>query len=149
MLTAFVLCVIYIYFMSIFAEYVAWGLIFLTQIGFLALTAGSFYFYAFGNSETKSVALLVGIIGAILSLLFCLALYCGWSQLKLAIEIVNCSADFLAATKRMLGVPILYYVFLFLFFLFWLGCVISVECMGKIVPDPDTIAGYVPLKKTI
>jgi len=87
--------------------------------------------------------LIVGIVGAIFSLLFCLALWCGWNQLKLAIEIVNCSADFLAATKRLLSVPILYYLVLFCFFLFWLACVISVMCMGKIDAHPHGIL-YVP-----
>lgn len=148
MFTALILCIIYIYFMSIFAEYVAWGLIFLTQLAFLVLTAGSFYLFAAGDDDSKNLALVVGICGAILSLLFCLAIYCGWNSLKLAIEIVNCSADFLAQTKRLLAVPILYYVFLFLFFLYWLACIISVMSMGRIVPQPDGLV-YVPLQKDI
>lgn len=45
MLTAFVLCVIYIYFMSVFAEYVAWGLVFLTQLSFIVLAAGGFFMF--------------------------------------------------------------------------------------------------------
>jgi len=44
MLSAFLLCIIYIYFMSIFAEYVAWGIIFLTQIGLTALAIGCLYY---------------------------------------------------------------------------------------------------------
>jgi len=149
MATAFLLCLIYIYFMSIFAEYVAWGLIALTQIGFIVLTIGSFYFFATTDGDNKYGALVGGIIGAILSLLFCIMLWCGWSQLKLAIEIVNCSADFLAQTKRMLAVPLLYYVFLFFFFSFWLSCVISVMSMGKISPDTNDTVTYYPLKKDI
>lgn len=148
--TAFLLCIIYIYFMSIFAEYVAWGIIFLTQFGFIALTAGSFYYYTTVSDDgQKSLAILLGIIGAILSILFCLALWCGWHQLRLAIEIVNASADFLAQTKRVLAVPVLYYVFLLMFFLFYMSCNISVRSMGKIEPNPDGGLAYIPLKRKV
>jgi len=67
-----------------------------------------------------------------MAIIFCFAVYCGWRQLKISIEIINCSADFLAATKRLTLVPFLYFVFMLLFFLFWLASVISVESMGKI-----------------
>ena len=42
MATAFILCILYIYLMSIFAEYLAWGIVIITQIGLIAVTAGSF-----------------------------------------------------------------------------------------------------------
>lgn len=45
MFTALVLSILYIYFLSIFAEYVAWGLIFFIQAGLIALSIGSFYYY--------------------------------------------------------------------------------------------------------
>lgn len=151
MATAFILCIIYIYFMSIFAEYVAWALVFITQIGFFVIGVGSLYYYATAEegNKKKGAALLFGICGTILSLLFSIALYCGWSQLKLAIEIVNCSADFLAQTKRVLFVPIVYYVFFFIFFLFWISCIISVESMGRIVPNPGNKVLYIPLDKDV
>ena len=78
-------------------------------------------------------------------------IYCGWSQLKLSIEIVNCSADFLANTKRLLGVPVAYYSILFLFFMFWVACMISVESMGEVIPDPsNTIySPYYPNKREV
>lgn len=69
--------------------------------------------------------------------------------MKLSIEIVNSSADFLAHTKRLLFVPVAYYSVLFLFFLFWLACMISVESMGKITPDGEDNKLYVPLKKHV
>lgn len=55
----------------------------------------------------------------------------------------------MAATKRLLGVPILYYVILFMFFLFWIGCVICVESMGDIVPNPGDSVVYIPLDKDV
>lgn len=68
-----------------------------------------------------------------MAIIFCFAIYCGWKQLKISIEIINCSADFLAVTKRLIAVPFIYFVFMFLFFLFWLAAMISVESMGNIV----------------
>lgn len=46
MLSALVLSMIYIYFLSIFAEYVAWGIIILTEVAFIALTFLGIYIYA-------------------------------------------------------------------------------------------------------
>lgn len=65
-------------------------------------------------------------------MVFAIALYCGWKQLTLAVEVINCSADFLTETKRLIGVPILYYLMIFIFFLFWVTAMICVESMGNI-----------------
>lgn len=51
MATSLVLAIIYIYLMSIFAEYVAWGLVFLIQIGFILMALGGFYFYTQKTGE--------------------------------------------------------------------------------------------------
>lgn len=151
MLSALFLCIIYIYFMSIFAEYVAWGIIAVTQITFVVMAFGSFY-YMFSSdvsSEAKKAAVVGAIIFSLLSVCFCMCLYCFWSSLKIAIEIINCSADFLAATKRVLFTPIIYYVIMFGFIMFWLGCVISVESMGKIKAAPKEGKLYIPFQKKI
>lgn len=65
----------------------------------------------------------------------------------MSIEIINTSADFLASTKRLLIVPFIYYAMMFLFFMFWLGAIISVESLGKISPDMNP--PYYPLKKKV
>jgi hypothetical protein len=45
MATSLLLAIIYIYLMSLFAEYVAWGLIVLVQIGLILMGVAGFYFY--------------------------------------------------------------------------------------------------------
>jgi len=45
MALAFVWSVLYIYLMSIFAEYIAWGIIGLTQIGLIGMTIAAFAYY--------------------------------------------------------------------------------------------------------
>jgi len=52
----------------------------------------------------------------------------------------------LTETKRLIGVPILYYLAMFLFFLFWLSAMICVESMGDIQPNTED---PIPLTKTI
>lgn len=136
--------------MSIAAEYLAWALVFLTQVGFIVLAVGGFYIHQTAtNPDSKTQGLTFGIVFAILGLLFAIALWCGYDQLKIAIEMINASADFLAQTKRIFIVPFLYNLILILFIFFWLACIISVNCTGDINPDPDTIGGYVPFKKSI
>lgn len=150
-ITALVLCIIYIYFMSIFAEYLAWGIIILTELCFIFLAGGGFYYYTAGDvdANTKSTALIIGLVFALVAVIFSVCIWCGWTSLKLAIEMVNASADFLAQTKRVFIVPFLYYIFLSLFFIFWIACVVSVNCMGKITPDPGSPSSYIPFLKEL
>ena len=156
-LTSLILAIIYIYLMSLLAEYVAWALIFLVQIGLILLAVGGVVYYTQATSENKgTTSLVVGIISAIFAMIFAVAVYCGWNQLKMSIEIINCSADFLASTKRLIGVPFIYFIFIFLFFMFWMASMISVESMGNIRASTDPAFNgefnehkYLPLDKKI
>lgn len=51
--TSLLLAIIYIYLMSLIAEYVAWGLIFLVQIGLILACAGGLYSYTQYTGEDK------------------------------------------------------------------------------------------------
>jgi len=152
LLSAFVLCIIYIYFLSIFAEYVAWGIIFLTQALLVAFSLGSFYMWTtYEDEQMKTGALVGGIVFAILAALFLLAICCGWKQLKAAIKIIDATADYLSATKRVFGVPLIYYIVMVAYFLFWLACFTAAMSCGKITPKPDnsTAGQWTPFKKSI
>jgi hypothetical protein len=151
MFLAFIWSILYIYLMSIFAEYIAWGIIAITQIGLIGLTVASLGYYATSESKAKKMALVVGICGAILSLLFCVAVYCGWDSLKNAIDVIDASADFLAKTKRIIGVPFVYFVIMVFYFFFWIGCIICVYSMGTIKPNLDKREGgaYIPQWKDV
>jgi hypothetical protein len=84
--------------MSIFAEYLAWAIVILTLVGFMVMGAGGFYYYTSvdASSSKKSMAIMMGFLCTILAIVFSVLLWCGWSHVKLAIEMVNASADFLA-----------------------------------------------------
>ena len=151
--TALAISIIYIYLLSLFAEYLAWALIFVVQIGFIVMAGAGFYTYVSAASANKTdksrVGLVFGIVFSIVALLFALAVYCGWNRLKIAIEIIDVSADFLAGTKRLMAVPFMYYIILIVFFLFWLASVFSVYSLATITPDPDMGSTYIPLEKKI
>lgn len=77
--------------MSFFAQYVAWGIIFLTQLSFIVLALASFYYIttvdgdAEDASTKKGIAGVIGIVFGILACIFALIIYCKWDDLKLAI----------------------------------------------------------------
>ena len=137
MFLAFVWAILYIYLMSAFAEYIAWGIIGLTMLGLIGITIASFGYYATTKTEAKNIALAVGLCGALASIVFCICLKCGWSSLHNAIDVIDASADFLAKTKRIIGVPFIYFLVLVFFFFFWIGCIICVYSMGTIKPNLD------------
>lgn len=135
MFLAFVWAILYIYLMSFFAEYIAWGIIGLTLLSLVGITIASFGYYATTKDDTKNLALAVGLCGALLSLIFCICLKCGWSSLHNAIDVIDASADFLAKTKRIIGVPFVYFIVMVFYFFFWIGCIICVYSMGTIKPN--------------
>lgn len=54
--------------------------------------------------------LIIGCFLGLFSLLFALMIYCGYNQLKTAIDVIDAAADFLAKTKRIIAVPIIYFI---------------------------------------
>lgn len=60
---------------------------------------------------------------------------CGYKSLKLAIDVIDASADFLRDTKRILLVPMLYFVLTIIFILVWIGAYCCVASMNTIEAD--------------
>ena len=79
------------------------------------------------------------MIGAIifgcLATFFCCCVICSFKSLKLAIDVIDASADFLAGTKRIVLVPILYFFLILIAIMVWSGAVACVMSMGKITAD--------------
>lgn len=102
-----------------------------------AKSEGAIYGYVtYKDETTKTYALVFSIVFGLLSLIFGCCLWCGWKSLNLAIEMVNVSADFLAQTKRVFAVPFIYNLFMIVFFVFWLTCIVSLYSLGEISADP-------------
>jgi hypothetical protein len=62
----------------------------------------------FKDEENLLLALLV--ISSLLALGFLCCICCGFKSLKMAIDVIDASADFLARTKRIIFVPCVFFL---------------------------------------
>jgi len=71
----------------------------------------------------------------VLALGFFCCVCCGYSSLKLAIDVIDASADFLAGTKRILIVPGIFFIFQIIVVVIWVACMVCVAAMNEINVD--------------
>jgi len=87
--------------------------------------------------DSDQMWMMVGLVVlGILAFGFLCCIVVGFKSLKLAIDVIDASADFLWETKRIIAVPIFYFFVTLIFFVVWfgaLGCVIS---MNEIKVNP-------------
>jgi len=79
------------------------------------------------------------ILFGILSVAFLLCICCGFRSLKLAIDVIDAAADFLASTKRIIFVPIFYFFIQLIVFFVWLYAFLNVASMNEFKPDTKII----------
>ena len=84
------------------------------------------------------------VLFALLGLIFLCAIICGFSHLKLAIDVIDASADFLDETKRVYFVPLFFFLCSFVSIIIWGVCVVGVYSEGDITPDK-----VIPQVKTV
>jgi len=97
------------------------------------------------DSETEAFWLLVGTIGlAAVGCCFCLCVFCFYKHVAQAIEVIDAAADFAVENKRVIAVPILYFVLTMVSFFVWLysfACVVALNPIkagsGAIPQDRD------------
>jgi hypothetical protein len=85
------------------------------------------------------MALAACIISGVLSLAFACCVFCGFKSLKMAIDVIDAAADFLNGTKRILFVPLLYFVLTMLVIMVWVWAFAAVASMNRIKADSNTI----------
>jgi len=80
-----------------------------------------------------------GIVLALLGVIFMMAVCCGYKSLKIAIDVIDASADFLACTKRIILVPIVYFMLTLIILFMWIPSMLALATMGvtKVENDPD------------
>ena len=140
--TAFVNSILVIYLLSLFAEYVAWGIVAVVQLGFI----GAAGFCAL-QSQNETVIAADGQTGmfaltglfAVLAAIFLCMICCGYEQLKTAIDVLDASADFLAGTKRIFLLPVIFFFVQMIFIGFFMYAMISIYTMGEVTADYDHI----------
>ena len=66
---------------------------------------------------------------------------CGYKSLKMAIDVIDASADFLAGTKRVLLVPGFFFLCQIIVVVIWIGAMMCVLSMNKITVDESIPQG--------
>jgi len=114
MVTSVFWCIVFIYFLSAFAEEISWGIIVATQIGIFAGSALCFKEWQAAplnsHGEKPKQFLVIGSFVAVLGLVMLCCIFCSYKSLKVAIDVVDASADFTKKTKRIIGVSVVYFV---------------------------------------
>lgn len=82
------------------------------------------------------------VLFGLLSCLFLTCIICGFRSLKLAIDVIDAAADFLADTKRILLVPVLYFFLTIIVFFVWLAAYLNVASMNRIKADTGIIPQF-------
>lgn len=98
------------------------------------------------EKDKSWVYLTVGIVLGILALLMVCMLVCGFNQLRIAINVVDASADFIRKTKRIILVPVIYFFAQILIFITFLFCMACIWSMGDITVKTGTINASHQLK---
>jgi hypothetical protein len=83
--------------------------------------AGACFMMSTKVVDEKSIYLISGAILAVMGLIFVCCIYCNRNSLETAIAIVDASADFFVATKRIVIVSIVYFIISVLFFFLWVA----------------------------
>ena len=78
------------------------------------------------------------MLSLLFGLLFLLAICCAFKSLKIAIDVIDASADFLACTKRIIFVPIFYFFVTIVILSMWVPSMLAVSTMAINDINADT-----------
>lgn len=131
LITGFVYCLLFIFILSMFAEVFCWLCIILVQLGLIVLPCILGYEYMnikknFGPEgichgvsdnndcqalDSKATLFICGAIAlGCLCACFSGCLYCSYHHLKHAIDVIDASTKFVLVTKRIMLVPLVYFM---------------------------------------
>ena len=117
-----------------------WLLTYISILGveaFLLSGMGSTAYYATTYKDENQGALW-GAFAAflIIWMLFNCMICCSWKRIKVAVAIIDCTADFMVATKRLAIISLFYFIMSIAYFVFWLAACIGVIGLNEITADP-------------
>lgn len=119
--------------------YIAIGLV---ELLFLAAIGGNIYGMT-QVADGKTGFIIGAIVSAVAFLIFNCMLWCYWSKLQVAIAVIDSTADFMVATKRIAFVTIYYFFMSLISVLFWGFGLIGIISLSDITAEKSTDApGY-------
>lgn len=148
---ALVYTIIYLYLMSNCAHMLAYVAIGLLELLFVAGMAGAIYASTRVNGSEKHGYYIAFGVTLLAFLLFNCMMWCYWSKLQVAIAVIDATADFMVATKRICLVTIYYFFISIFVLLIWGFGLIGVIAMNEIktIPHTNPVTGYTSYEKDI
>lgn len=86
-----------------------------------------------GNPQTYLWATLG--FGAI-AIIFTILLFCTWSYIQTACDVLDATADFFADTKRIIPVQIAFFFFTLILIIIWIFGIMGLWSIATVKPDP-------------
>lgn len=71
------------------------------------------------------------IAGLVLIAVFNIVLFCKWKQIKIAIAVVDATADFFVECKRINLASMWYFFMMGVWTVFWVACLIAMSGVGE------------------
>ena len=142
------LSIMFIQFMSWFAECLGWIVIVVTQIGLLLSIVFTGYQWKLKKEQYESYTdiqkenvsfepkhyLYLCIFFGILNFVYSACVCCFFKQIKMALNVIDASADFLTMNKRVILVPIVQQGISIACILVWAAAYGQVYSIGEVVP---------------
>jgi choline transporter-like protein 2/4/5 len=138
-LTAFVGGITYMFFIRCCGKYIVWVTILL---GFLSLLALGIYVYATADNydsedDTRATLQWCAYIIFGLCVVYVLILLCCCSRIRLGIAIMKTAADFIKDTLRVFLVPIIFFLALCIWLVYWIVALIFIWSVGDVKSGQD------------
>jgi len=134
---------IYIKFMDWCAYWLSWFSVLLVFAALVGSGVWTLYYRAdkieknasFADESEATWLNFYAWMAFILAGIYLLVMICSFQSLRVAIAVIETAADYFADTKRIIFVPLLYFVIGILFFAAWVGAMICVASIGDITVD--------------
>ena len=82
--------------------------------------------------KDASGAMAGAVVMGLLACCFVACVCCGKDSLQAAIDVIDAAADFTVGNKRVILVPILYFIISFIFMIVWIGAMACVASLNDI-----------------
>jgi hypothetical protein len=143
---SFVYATLYIYAMSIFPTQLAWLAVLVVEFFLVGVAGLSLFASTRAATSQKNGYLIVGIVFLFLLLVFNCLLCCYRTQFKIAIAVVDASADFLAATKRLILTSFLFFIFQVIILAVWVTGMAFIFSTNEVTPNQNLELGSYQFK---
>lgn len=135
---AMVYSLVYMYAMSIFPTAIAYMAIFFIELIFIGGGALLVYQGFTADHDRRSAYLIGGASFLVFGALFNCMMYCYWSKLKEGIAIIDATADFFVATKRIIFVSLFQFFWQLMFTLACISVLVCITANQDISVDPSS-----------